>query len=97
MHIISQSAIKEYVTKHPNAAVPLDMWYRTTLRATWTCFADIKKTFNSVDYVGGQHYVFNIQHNEYRLVVVIKFSISMVYIRFIGTHKDDNIPDITKI
>ena len=47
-----------------------------------------KKTFNSVDNVGNQHYVFNIRGNNYRLVVVIKFTIKTVLIRFIGTHAD---------
>ena len=57
-------------------------------RSKWTCFVDIKKTFNSVDNVGNQHYVFNIKGNNYRLVVVIKFTIQFVYVRFIGTHKE---------
>lgn len=30
-----------------------------------------------VDYVGNQHYVFNIRGNNYRLVVVVKFTIGM--------------------
>ncbi len=54
----------------------------------WKCFADIKKDFNSVDSVGNQHYVFNIKGNHHRLVVVIKFTIQFVYIRFIGTHDE---------
>jgi mRNA interferase HigB len=32
--------------------------------------------------------VFNIKGNTYRLVVVIKFTIHFVYIRFIGTHSE---------
>ena len=32
--------------------------------------------------------LFNIKGNDYRLVALIKFKIKMVYIRFIGTHKD---------
>jgi mRNA interferase HigB len=51
-------------------------------------FADIKKTFNSVDSVGNQHYVFNIRGNNYRLVVVIQFTPQFVYVRFIGTHAE---------
>ena len=41
-----------------------------------------------VDYVGNQHYVFNIRGNNYRLVVVVKFTIGYVFIRWVGTHKD---------
>lgn len=73
-------------------------WVRKTEAAQWKTFADIKQTFNSVDYVGNQHYVFNIKGNDYRLVVVIQFTPQHVFIRFIGTHKEyDRIKDIKNI
>ena len=66
--------------------------------AKWECFADIKKTFNSVDSVGNKRYVFNIKGNDYRLIVLIKFTVSHVLIRFVGTHKEyDKIKDIQNI
>ena len=88
MRIIARSKIIDYYTDNPDAEVALEEWYHKTKRAELTCFADMKKTFNSVDNVGNQHYVFNIRGNNYRLVVVIKFTIKTVLIRFIGTHAD---------
>lgn len=88
MRIIARSKIIDYYTDNPDAEVALEEWYHKTKRAEWTCFADMKKTFNSVDNVGNQHYVFNIRGNNYRLAVVIKFTIKTVLIRFIGTHAD---------
>ena len=88
MRIIAKSKIVEYYTKNPDAETALEDWYQKVKKAEWTCFADMKQTFNSVDNVGNQHYVFNIKGNNYRLVVVIKFTIQFVYIRFIGTHKE---------
>ena len=88
MRIIARSKIIDYYTDNPDAEVALEEWYHKTKRAEWTCFADMKKTFNSVDNVVNQHYVFNIRGNNYRLVVVIKFTIKTVLIRFIGTHAD---------
>lgn len=35
---------------------------------------DIKKDFNSVDYVGNHRFVFNIKGNSYRLVAIISFN-----------------------
>ncbi|MBD2774641.1 type II toxin-antitoxin system HigB family toxin [Iningainema sp. BLCCT55] len=36
--------------------------------------------------------VFNIKGNDYRLIVHIRYDISIVFIRFIGTHKEyDNV------
>ena len=85
MRIFTEQAIKEYAEAHPDAKVALQEWTTIVKRSEWTCFADVKKTFNSVDNIGNQHYVFNIKGNSYRLIVVIKFTIKFVYILFIGT------------
>lgn len=88
MGIFTEQTLKEYVENHPDSKVALQEWATIVKRSKWTCFADVRKTFNSVDNVGNQHYVFNIKGNNYRLVAVIKFTIQFVYIRFIGIHKE---------
>ncbi len=88
MRIFTEQALKEYAEAHPDSKVALQEWATIVKQSKWACFADVKNTFNSVDNVGNQHYVFNIKGNNYRLVVVIKFTIQFVYIRFIGTHAD---------
>lgn len=98
MRVIAKRKIVEYYTEHPQAKTALDDWYTKTEEAEWHSFADIKQTFNSVDSVGNQHYVFNIKGNDYRLVVVVKFTPQHVFIRFIGTHAEyDKIKDIKNI
>ena len=98
MRVIAKRKIVEYYSEHPLAKTALDDWYAKTEEAEWYSFADIKRTFNSVDSVGNQHYVFNIKGNDYRLVVVIKFTPQHVFIRFIGTHAEyDKIKDIKNI
>lgn len=98
MRVIAKSTLVEYYTKNPQAKVALDEWYIKTKQARWFCFADVKNTFNSVDNVGNQHYVFNIKGNDFRLVVVIQFTPQSVYIRFVGTHAEyDKIKDIQNI
>lgn len=88
MRIISRNKIIEYYNEHPDSKTALEEWYQKVKKAEWTCFNDIKQMFNSVDSVGNQHYVFNIKGNNYRLIVVIKFTIKTVLIRFIGTHTE---------
>ena len=88
MRIFTEQAIKEYSEMVPESKVALQDWVSKVKKSKWSCFADKKKTFNSVDNVGNQHYVFNIKGNNYRLVVVIKFVIGFVYVRFIGTHSE---------
>lgn len=88
MRIFTERKLNEYAEKNPASRVALKEWAKKVKRSEWTCLADIKKTFNSVDYVGNQHYVFNIKGNDYRLVVVIQFTPQFVYVRFVGTHAE---------
>ena len=88
MRIFTEQALKEFVRRHPESRAALQVWSKAVRKSEWKNFADVRKTFNSVDSVGGQRYVFNIKGNEYRLVAVIKFTIGYVYVRFFGTHKE---------
>ncbi len=98
MRIISARTIKEYYEAHPTSKVALQEWSVKVREANWNSLADMKQTFNSVDYVGNQHYVFNIKGNDFRLVAVVKFTPKFVLIRFIGTHAEyDRIKDIENI
>lgn len=98
MRIIAKSTLVEYYTKNPQSKQPLEDWYEVTKKAEWGNISDIRATFNTVDYVGNDRYVFNIKGNDYRLVVVIRFAKGRVYIRFIGTHAEyDKIKDIKNI
>lgn len=98
MRIIAERTIREYYLKNPLAKTALEDWVQKVKKAQWQSFADIKATFNSVDYVGNQHYVFNIKGNDYRMVVIVKYTPQFVLIRFIGTHKEyDKIKDISSI
>lgn len=97
MRIITEEPLKDYIARHPDTKTALQSWVQTVKEAQWANFADVKRSFNSVDNVGNQHYVFNIRGNNHRLVVVIKFTIKWVYIRFIGTHEEYDKIDCTTI
>lgn len=84
MRVIAISTLKVFWESHPNSEQALKEWYAKARRANWSSLNDIRKDFNSVDYVGNQRYVFNIKGNHYRLVVAVKFTPKLVYIRFVG-------------
>ncbi len=98
MRIFTEKTLKEYCEAHPEAKTALQEWTTTVKRSEWHTFADIKATFNTFDSVGNQRYVFNIKGNSYRLIVIIRFTIQFVYVRFIGTHAEyDKIKDCSVI
>ena len=69
-------------------AIALYEWYYRVKRANWNNLLELKKDFNSVDFVGNERYVFNFKGNHYRIVCIIIFASKKVYIRFIGTHAE---------
>lgn len=97
MRIFTEKTLNEFIEKHPDSKTAIQEWVKKVKNSTWTCFADIKNTFNSVDAVGNQHYVFNIRGNNYRIVVVVQFTPQFVYVRFVGTHEEYNKIDCSTI
>ena len=90
MRVVSHRKLKEFYETpgREDAKVALERWYHVALEAEWSGLTDIRLDFPATDYVGNQHYVFNIRGNRYRLVVVIKFVMGYVFIRFVGTHQE---------
>lgn len=87
MVIISKTILHQFGLKHPDAIDAMNRWYDECKKASWSNFAEIKATFNTVDYVGNDRYVFDIKGNKYRIVAMVFLDIRTVFIRFIGTHK----------
>lgn len=99
MRIVSHRKLKEFYEQpsHEDSKASLERWYQTAEDAEWHSFAEMKQDFGSVDSVGNQHYVFNIGGNKYRLVVVVKFVMGYIFIRFVGTHKEYDKIDVATI
>jgi mRNA interferase HigB len=89
MRIISRKALREF-WKQPrfaDAEQPLKAWFREVSQADWARPAEVKAIFRSASFVGGNRIVFNIAGNKYRLVVRVNYAYRVVYIRFVGTHR----------
>lgn len=90
MRVISFRKLREYFEKDPAARVSMQEWFKIVKKAEWENFNEMKRTFNSVDSVGNQRYVFNIKGNNYRVIAKVLFQYQRVYIRWVGNHKDYN-------
>lgn len=87
--IISKKTLREFwEQRFPDSKGALESWHAEAKAANWQNPADIKETFGSASILKDSRVVFNICGNKYRLVVKINFPASIVYIRFVGTHKD---------
>lgn len=89
MRIISVRNLKEFWegSSCSDAEQSLRAWYEEARRANWESPADIKEQFRSASFVGNNRVVFNNKWNKYRLIVDVRYEFKIVYIRFVGTHK----------
>jgi mRNA interferase HigB len=56
-----------------------------------------KAAYGNASIVGNSRVVFNIAGNKYRLVVKVNYAYRVMYIRFIGTHRQYDQIDATEI
>jgi mRNA interferase HigB len=92
MRIIAFSTLRIFWQLHPHVETPLRAWYALASRANWRTPADIKAAYGSASFTGNNRVVFNIKSNDYRLVAAVRYDKGLVYIRFVGTHRQyDNI------
>ena len=90
MRVIALSTVKAFLNRNPayaDAHEPLMAWFRQVRAADWATPADIKRAVRSVSILRDGRAVFNIAGNKYRIVVWINYPYRVVYIRFIGTHR----------
>ncbi|KQS30911.1 type II toxin-antitoxin system HigB family toxin [Dyadobacter sp. Leaf189] len=97
MVILSKRIINAFSEKEPRATDALLSWYKRCKAADWSKFSEMKQSFNTVDFVGNDRYVFNIKGNDYRLIAKIHFDVRTVYILFIGTHAEYDRVDASKV
>ncbi len=97
MRIIALSTLRNFWTKHPDAEIPLRAWHALASRANWRTPADIKAAYRNASFVGSQRVVFNIKGNDYRLVVAVHYPRGLMFVRFIGAHRQYDLIDVETI
>jgi mRNA interferase HigB len=88
MRIAGREKLNEFTHKHAAAKKPLGAWLALVEREDWRYPQDIKNLYRSVDFLSGNRVVFNIGGNNFRLVVVVRYTASVVLIDRIGTHSE---------
>jgi len=97
MRVISRKTLKEFWEKQPEAEQVLRAWHADAKQAVWRSPADIKQIYRNVSFVAHNRVVFNIKGNKYRLVAMVNYAFGIVFIRFVGTHRDYDRIDAAKV
>jgi mRNA interferase HigB len=97
LRVIAKKILRTFWTKHSDCEQQLKSWYREAEKSEWKNANDIKNEYPTASILGENRVVFNIKGNNYRLIVKINFQYQMIWIRFIGTHKEYDRIDANKI
>lgn len=100
VRVIALSTLKAFLNRSSGVAdarEPVMAWFRQVRQADWTKPADVKRDIRSASILGDGRAVFNIAGNKYRIVVWINYPYRVVYIRFIGTHRQYDAIDAQSI
>jgi mRNA interferase HigB len=103
MRIIARRTLREFVESRrgyknqPAHKAALDAWFDEVKKARWTGTADVKRNYATASIVSADRIVFNIKGNDYRLVVAVDFEKGIVWIKWIGTHKDYDKIDVSEV
>jgi mRNA interferase HigB len=103
MRIIARSTLLAFVQSltgqkdQPAVKAALDAWFAEAKRARCKNAADIKRLYATASTVTAERIVFNIKGNTYRLVISVDFDKGIIWIKWIGTHKDYDRIDVTRV
>ena len=88
MRIIALATLRDFWKRHPDAEIPLRSWYTLASRSDWRRPVDVKAAYRSASVVANNRIVFNVKRNDYRLVATVHYNRGMMFIRFVGTHRE---------
>ena len=99
MRVIARRTLLDFVEslkgevgqKAVKAAV--EAWFHETQRARWRTSAHLKRSFGTASIVGSDRVVFNIKGNDSRMVTAIDYARQIVFIKWLGSHRDYNAID----
>ncbi len=90
MHVISGKRLAEFWNTYPETKRALSTWLAIAEAAEWKSPADIRKIDPKASIIANNRVVFDILGGRFRLVVAIRYSSGVVFIRFVGTHAEYN-------
>lgn len=90
MRVIALRTLKTFLegkSEFAGAREPVLAWYRQARVANWATPADVKRDVGNASILKDGRVVFNVAGNKYRIVAWINYPYRVVYVRFIGTHR----------
>jgi mRNA interferase HigB len=103
MRIVARRTLREFVLSlaghrdQPAVKAALDAWFSEVKQARWSSTADVKRAYATASVISAERIVFNIKGSSYRLVIAVDFEKQIVWIKWIGSHRDYDRIDVREV
>ena len=97
MRIVSKKTLREFYIQYKDSQSSLESWHQEMLKSNFSNSNEIKEKYKSASIIGDNKIIFNICGNKYRLIVKINYLANIIFIKFIGTHKQYDKIDVKKL
>lgn len=88
MKLLGKKLLHDFKRKYVDARSHIESWEAEVEETQWSTPHDLKERYPKASLVKGQHAVFNICWNKYRLLVKVNYGNGIVLVKRIGTHKE---------
>lgn len=88
MRLVSIKVLRDFCNANPDAKQALLAWHAEVSNATWTQPSQVKDQYGNASILKNKRVVFNIKGNDYRLIVAVAYRWGVVYVKFVGTHRE---------
>lgn len=88
MRVIARNTLIRFWRRYPESGQPLKSWFNEAQKASWKSPNELKIQFRNASVISKKRIVFNIKGNDYRLVADIEYKLGILFIVWIGTHKE---------
>lgn len=88
MKVIGRENLVIFCKRHADCRIWIRNWIADVERSLWKTPQDVKQRYPSASFLADNRVIFNVKGNDYRLEVQISYPISVVLIKWIGTHAE---------
>lgn len=88
MTLVGKGILTTFTSKHTDARSWIENWIADVEGSVWTVSQDIKNKYASASFLANNVVIFNVKGNSYRLETQISYKISIVTVRWAGTHEE---------
>jgi mRNA interferase HigB len=96
MRVIARNTLVDFWSKHPEAKVALERWYKLVRATHWNSTDEVQRAAPKSKVLNRERVRFEVAGGNYRLVVAFDFRRQVAFIKFIGTKAEyDRIDALT--